>query len=442
MSDDATKLQSSTSGVIRILNPITQVGEQFCYVLLGGGGTATTPSGDTYCTVILPICRAINSHAHGDWEMPLVNTHPETQHNSRAHFAAQTGYVAIDRKNYRPLVSHIEEDNDNNITTHYYKNLRVSSDIKPNCTVNGNAHYNVISEDRTSVLQRPIITYTDNNNEWKPWEENFQWETTTDIDNAWLNYDIAACPTLDYSEVLVPGERVKVLRTETHRYYRRIEEPEESDSYILSPASCLLTIVEPPDTYTVEFEGTALVNEFGIWHKERMLTDNRADVVKTTIDEDYNIGEGDTPYDYWGFDTVNLHPNGLASWSFIKVAAFPKLKVIQDPVNEDCIVTTHVSRPELQNNIHISNSACNTRAYALWYKTDKNGVRYPILCNVESLTSGTSIETRKVNCIVLNYQTGECAQVYHTFKFNINREEDRLVLPTIYCAVNCTGVSI
>ena len=38
---EVTKLQSSESGVIKILNPVTETGKQFCYVLLGGGGTSS-----------------------------------------------------------------------------------------------------------------------------------------------------------------------------------------------------------------------------------------------------------------------------------------------------------------------------------------------------------------------------------------------------------------
>jgi len=38
VSGNSTKLQSSETGVIRILNPLRHTGEQFCYILLGGGG--------------------------------------------------------------------------------------------------------------------------------------------------------------------------------------------------------------------------------------------------------------------------------------------------------------------------------------------------------------------------------------------------------------------
>ena len=56
MEGDVEKLQSSDSGIIRILNPLEKTGEQFCYVLLGGGGANTKSEP---ATVIEPIRRPI-----------------------------------------------------------------------------------------------------------------------------------------------------------------------------------------------------------------------------------------------------------------------------------------------------------------------------------------------------------------------------------------------
>jgi len=411
------------------------------------------------CTVVLPICRAINPRADGDWSMPFNNTY-QTQHNGRTHFAAQCGYVAIDGKTYSPVIAFVDDE-----IVYYYKNLRVSTDVNilngiPEGVTGINAHYHV------EVLHRPIIVYAEENgNEWRPWANNFEWETTTDPNKAWKNYDIAACPTLDYSEVLVPGERVKYLRTEQHSFYKK-DTSDSSNSLLLTSNS--LVIVEPPAHYIVEFEGTSDALECGVWNKERMLTNNQADVVKTTIDDDFNIGAGTYPYDYWGFDTLELLPNGLASWSFIDIAAFPRLDRIQKPpppepeplcecetpdpdidgICQICglfidppleppspIDDTWPSRPILTDTVSISNTACNTHAYGLWYKTDRDGVRYPILCNVESLTAGTVIETRKVNCYV--HSGGDCVPTWNIFKIKIEREGTRLLLPDVYCAVNC-----
>ena len=55
VQNDITKLESSESGVIRILNPVTQTGEQFCYILLGGGGASAAPSVDQTITLITPL---------------------------------------------------------------------------------------------------------------------------------------------------------------------------------------------------------------------------------------------------------------------------------------------------------------------------------------------------------------------------------------------------
>jgi len=305
---------------------------------------------------------------------------------------------------------------------------------------NINAHYRVSgvssqgAGDASDALHRPVIVYDEENgSEWAPWEEDFEWETTTDRDKAWLNYDRAACLTLDYSEVLVPGERVRVLRTEQHRFF------ETADGRLQTAAESVV-VVSPPSTYSVEFEGTSDAVEFGVWNKERMLTSNQHDVVRTTIDDEFNIGVGTHPYDYWGFDVVELLPNGLASWHFVDIAAFPRLTKIQNPNNSAGIDDSHPSRPVLTDEVNISNTACNTRAYGLWYKTDRDGVRYPILCNVESLTQNTVIETRKVNCRTLNPQTGECETVWSVFEFTIEREGTRLLLPKVYCAVNCAGI--
>jgi hypothetical protein len=232
----------------------------------------------------------------------------------------------------------------------------------------------------------------------------------------------------------VPGERVKILRTETHHYYRKAND-------ILEPASTGIVIVEPPKTYTVELEGTADVTEFAIWHRERQITNNQRDVVHTTINDNFDIGIGTYPYDYWGFDTAALLPNGLASWNFIDIASYPKLEFIQNPASSADIDDSFPSRPILTDTVNISNTACNTHAYGLWYKTDRDGVRYPILCNVESLTYGTCIETRKVNCYVPNNTTGECTTTWHIFRIKIEREGTRLLLPDVYCAVNCTGAT-
>ena len=51
---DITKLQSSESGIIKILNPLTETGEQFCYVLLGGGGTGGEPSAPRKARLVQP----------------------------------------------------------------------------------------------------------------------------------------------------------------------------------------------------------------------------------------------------------------------------------------------------------------------------------------------------------------------------------------------------
>jgi hypothetical protein len=178
------------------------------------GGPAPPPQ---TATVILPICRPINPNAKGDWTMPFDNTY-ETEHNSRTHYAIHSGYIARDGKTYSPLIAFIDENN----VPHYFKNLRVSRDVDHLATQNANAHYNVIDDERTTIVQRPVIIYDEPDaNEWKPWEPDFIWETTTDSTKAWRNYDVAACPTLDYSEVLVPGEHVKILRTETHHYYTK-----------------------------------------------------------------------------------------------------------------------------------------------------------------------------------------------------------------------------
>jgi len=531
-------------------------------LLLTGSSTTAAPS--QYCTVILPICRAINPNATGDWGMPFANVLPQTQHNSRTHYAAQCGYVARDGKSYEPSIASIENEGEENEVIHYHKNLRVSSDVVPRLEDDGtgtlvlqpegvtniNAHYIVVNDDQTEILQRPVIVYVEDGeaegikpNEWKPWETGFQWETTTDVSKAWLDYDLAACPALDYSEVLVPGERVKVVRAETHAHngqkirsgppvnfthtvksgnnntfqwnavngaeqyqlqrntnyphndvwQNTASQPGLSTSYtnsfsamagyvirvrvmvndewsdwsepvsfmtsdpnfsipwedtgeqpvkIASAAALVssrVTIVEPPQSYNVEFEGTSDACEFGVWNKERMLTNNQDDVIQTTVDIDFNIGSGGEPYDYWGFDVVDLLPDGLASWDFVQIAAYPKLEEIQNESESPYIDDSHPSRPILTDVVNISNTACNTRAYGLWYKKDKNGVRYPILCNIESLTYGTCIETRKVNCYVHDPETNECVRNWTIFKFQINRDVDRLVLPTVHCAVSCAG---
>ncbi|MDR0329009.1 MAG: hypothetical protein LBI05_12020 [Planctomycetaceae bacterium] len=432
-------LQTVESGRIRLVRQSIprgmNTGRHVVDVLLGfsagggSGGGEYVPPGQG-ATVILPICRAINPQAKADLGIPSDKTY-QSEHNSRKHYAAQMGFIAIDGKEYQPLVSHVDE----NGVTHYCKNLRVSCDVSLPTIKNTNAHYRTASSNRSNVLQRPIIVYAEEDGaEWKIWESDFEWETTTDPTLAFRNYDYAACPTLDYSEVLVPGERVKTIRDETHEFYW-----ENVDNAV----SINVAIVEPPKTYSVEFEGTASVIEFGIWNKERMISNNQGDVVHSTIDADFNIGSGESPYDYWGFDTVDLLPNGDVSWSFIKIAAFPKLGTIQGNSND--IDGSHVSRPLLRDTLNISNSACNTHAYGLWDKTDRDGIRYPILCNVESLTSGTSIETRKANCMRSVFEDKEgnekekCEQVYHVLKFTIERKEDRLVLPDVYCAVNCAG---
>ena len=402
-------------------------------------GTAPPPAPSSLATVVLPICRAMNPNARGDWEMPFGNTF-QTEHNSRTHFAAQTGFVAVDGRTYPPAISHTEESEEGETVTHYFKSLRVSSDVRQSVARLRNAHYRTVNSNRTNVLQRPVIVYNEENgNEWAPWEDDFQWETTTDRDKAWRNYDRAACPTLDYSEVLVPGERVNVLRTETHSFYRPHPSPLPGGEGTLVAASASIVIVEPPSSYSVEFEGTSDAVEFGVWNKERMLTSNQHDVVRTTLDDEFSIGVGTHPYDYWGFDTVDLHPNGTASWHFVDIAAFPRLIKIQDPNDDPDVDPSHPSRPVLSDVVNISNTACNTRAYGLWYKTDRNGVRYPILCNVESLTYGTVIETRKVNCYLFDREDGTCVQAWNVFRFNVERRGSRLVLPEIYCAVNCFG---
>jgi len=280
--------------------------------------------------------------------------------NSRTHYAAQTGYVARDGKSYSPSIAYIENEGTIDEIVHYYKNLRVSSDVSPRLEDDGtgnlvlqlegidniNAHYRTINENRTEILQRPVIVYNEENgNEWTPWADGFEWETTTDVTKAWRDYDIAACPTLDYSEVLVPGERVKILRTETHFYWKTADGRPQTAAEVV--------IVEPPNSYNVEFEGTSDALEFGIFHKERMLTNNQSDVVRTTIDVNFNIGTGDIPYDYWGFDTVDLLPNGMASWNFIQIAAYPKLETIQNENNSPYIDDTHVSRPILSDTVNI-----------------------------------------------------------------------------------------
>ena len=450
--------------------------------LVAGVGGGTGIASDKIATVIIPICRAINPNVKGDWAMPFGNTY-QTEHNSRTHYAAQCGYIAIDGKNYFPAISHVDEFK----VTHYLKNIRVSSDVVPDGFAISNAHYRVINDNRTNVLQRPVIVYNeDNGNEWKPWDDGI-WETTTDPTQAFHNYDLAACPTLDYSEVLVPGERVKALRTDQHSFWKRgtIEECVEcqacngSGQQSVPCSTCngtgdvdcpncngsgeemiecpicngsgkictlvetlvntttTVTIVEPPDRYTAEFEGTSDAHEFGVWNKERKLTNNQSDVVHTTINANFGIGVGGFPYDYWGFDTVALLPNGNATWNFVDIAAFPKLEVIQNPNNSPDIDDTWASRPTLTDTVNISNAACNTRAYGLWYKTDRDGIRYPILCNVESLTFGTVIETRRVNCYIRNKETNECERTWAVFKIPIERRGNRLVLPENICAVNC-----
>jgi len=397
---------------------MTMDAEVFWYVRnagVGGGGSTPTPS-ETFATVILPICRAINPHAQGDWNIPFGNVF-ETQFNSRSHFAAACGYIAIDGKNYSPAVHHVDDSDPDNPVTHYRKALRVRSDVNFDCFGNSgidgaNALYETIGK-----LQRPVIEYVDGSGEWTPWTT---WATTTDINLAWKDYDIAACKTLDYSEVLVPGERVKVLATETHSFYSVIDD-------VLTAESKSITIVEAPEKYTVQFEGCANVNEFGVWNKERKITGNTSDVVSTTIDENFVIGQGTNPYQYWGFDVVELLPNGNAAWGFIDIAAFPTLTTIEG--GGTCYNTNHVSRPTLSDDVFIQNNACNTRAYGLWYKTDKNGLRYPILCSVESLTFGTGIETRRSYC------NTECDTSWTVFEFEITRQGSRLKLPTIYCSV-------
>jgi hypothetical protein len=335
--------------------PEQGIGERVFAVFRGvwelvSGAAVGAAEPQTFCTVILPICRAVNPSAELS---PDNDTPVNAQYNSGYDAFLKAGYVAVSGKNYNPVI--VREDSG---TIYYRKRIQVRADVDRTLPVNKNAIYTA----QPHIV--PVLEYIDGN-DFNPQD----WQETDDESEAMLNWDIGICPTLDWSEVLVPGERLPCKKNE---YYE----------------------ITPPEKYTVEFEGTAVVNEFGVWVKES------------------------------GFDIVPITaPNGEPPWSFLKIAAYP--------------VLASGSRPEITDGVHIKNDACNTRAYGLWYKTDNAGIRYPILCNVQSLPMGMCIETATLNCIVVDPVTNKCENKYIKYEFEIVRDGTELKLPTVYCAVNC-----
>ena len=197
------------------------------------------------------------------------------------------------------------------------------------------------------------------------WVQAFPDTTTTDIALAQYNYDYAICYNLDWSELLIEGDKVEyqkrttILEVDnneiTFEYYE-VQPLQEFHTPVEGQAGIELQIVTP------EWENPALTGDPIAW---------------TMNEADSQHPEPPEPPDY--------------------EAVFLKLK------NDNCT-------PELVKSIGICNDCTSLRVRGVFIREDIKGRRYPMLFELPTLWAGGAIRAREVSCY---YKTehDECSPV-------------------------------
>jgi hypothetical protein len=216
-----------------------------------------------------------------------------------------------------------------------------------------------------------------------PFDEN-NWATTDDPEKAQYNYDPAICYNLDWSELLIEGDKVEYIERKNGDFtYYEVQPLAEFITAVEGQADVVLQIVKP--TYKND-----KVESFDI------------DVINS---------QTQTPPDPPDFEAV-----------------FLKLK------SDRC--TPETARP-----MGICNDCMTLRVRGLFIRTDANGRRYPMLFETAQLRAGGAIRAREANCYYKT-ENDNCSPNMIQPEMKLQRlNEWRLSLSSTVHATTCTELN-
>ena len=286
------------------------------------------------------------------------------------------GTIALPGKSYRPIRALDEEGNplqDEDGNPLYFKKREPRT---------GNARFVLRQEGKTS---NPIEWIHSDGTEFTP--DN--WATTTDPEQAQLNYEPAVCYNLDWSELLIEGDKVEY---QAHT----IEIDGKAFTYYE---------VQPIQEFTVPVEGQA---------------DVALHIVTPIWDNDHQAG-----------DPVSYTIEEVDSQRDDKVTP-PDFEAVYLKLEDD-----HCT-PKLVKKIGICNDCTSLRVRGVFIREDIKGRRYPMMFELATLRAGGAIRVRDVTCY---YKTehDSCSPILRQPELKLIRlNEWRLSLSPTVCAVSCT----
>jgi hypothetical protein len=220
------------------------------------------------------------------------------------------------------------------------------------------------------------------------------WKTTTDREQAQLNYDFAYCPNLEWAETLIPGDKVRcVERKVTQKIPARDGYGNLKYEYVRDESGMILYDqygrplvtrqefefktfryyeITPPDSYRTAIDGQPAV-ELYIGSPETIGSSTEEfDIHSTLLDKTGSY----------------TRPEDIVSPDYELVYA-----VLRDNHASADVVNPLAVVSDLQTDRH---GTLTQRLRALFYRTDPKDRKYPMLFEVDALHYGYCIEVGNV----------------------------------------------
>ena len=248
------------------------------------------------------------------------------------------------------------------------------------------------------------------------WNNAPLWETTTETDEnlAQYNYDFALCRNMDWSELLIEGDKVPF---QEHTIELEIDKIDDMGQLVHNPDTSIVkekvqfTYYEmiAPDSYLTPVEGQAKI------------------VLKIVSPQWINGIPGSGSPDSFSIHTAvnenELQPPNAPDFETVY------LKLVNRAI------------PDYHKTQGICNDCTMPRVRGVFIRRDVQGRGYPMLFEVPTLRVGNAIRSRTINCY---YKTeyDNCSPKGIQPEMKLIRPQDwRLILDPDTCSMTCTELN-
>jgi len=236
------------------------------------------------------------------------------------------------------------------------------------------------------------------------------WALTTNPDEAQMNYDFAWCPDLEFAEALVPGERMKCFERFTSFLVPKIDERgQPMYKYLLDSEGNVVLDNNGDPVYERDKNGNLIrdTQQRVFRYYEILPPDSYKTYIEGQPDVEMQIGLEERQF--YAIDGDGFVDNIVDAEGVLGVIGMTTLQRARTYIQPEDIVTPEFemvyvdlekkSSAKIVNPLAViqdiqtdRNGNLTKRLRAVWYKTDEESRKFPMLFEVDILSYGFCIE--------------------------------------------------